>query len=163
MKASIFNGLAIPSAWFRLACLAALIVTLGCHHQESKTEAAGPKVDGDDVIFPDKAPQLSSIATQPAQPRTNAVSHLTGRLYWNDDATVRVFTPVAGRVMAIKSDLGQPVKCGAPLAEIGSPDFGQALADARTATGNLALADKSLNRTKELMEHGAAAQKDRSE
>ncbi len=147
-------------AFLKSAVLIAILATSGCHHQEQKAEAPGPKVAGDEVVFPDKAPQLNSITTQPAEPRTNAVSHLTGRLYWNDDATVRIFTPVAGRVVSIKSDLGQPVVCGAPLAEIDSPDFGQALADARTSTGNLAMADKALARAKDLIEHGAAAQKD---
>ena len=41
-----------------------------------------------------------------------------------------------------------------------SPDFGQALANARTAVGNLAAADKAFARAKELFAHGAAAQKD---
>jgi len=46
------------------------------------------------------------------------------------------------------------------LAELDSPDFGQALADARTAEGNFAAADKAFVRSKELFAHGAAAQKD---
>jgi cobalt-zinc-cadmium efflux system membrane fusion protein len=49
---------------------------------------------------------------------------------------------------------------GTPLAEIDSPDFGQALSDARTAVGNLVAADKALSRTRELFEHEAAAQRD---
>jgi cobalt-zinc-cadmium efflux system membrane fusion protein len=74
--------------------------------------------------------------------------------------TVRVFTPVAGRVAAIPGELGQAVAVGTTLAEIDSPDYGQALADARTAEANLRLADKTLARARELIEHGAAAQKD---
>lgn len=149
-----------PGSLTVLASCLLLLALTGCHHDNQTAEAAGPKIEGEEVIFPDKAPQLSSIVTQPAEARTLAVSHLTGRLYWNDDVTVRVFTPVAGRVLSIKADLGQVMPCGAPLAEIDSPDFAQALADARTAVGNLAAADKALTRTKELMDHGAAAQKD---
>jgi cobalt-zinc-cadmium efflux system membrane fusion protein len=89
-----------------------------------------------------------------------AVTHVTGRLYWNDNSTVRVFTPVAGRVTHIRVDLGQPISAGSPLAEIDSPDFAQALANARTAVGNLAAADKAFSRSKELLAHGAAAAKD---
>ena len=88
------------------------------------------------------------------------VRHLTGRLYWNDDVTVRVFTPVAGRVSTVEADLGQLVSVGSTLAEIDSPDFGQALANARTAVGNLSVAEKAFTRTKELFAHGAAAQQD---
>jgi cobalt-zinc-cadmium efflux system membrane fusion protein len=71
-----------------------------------------------------------------------------------------VFTPVAGRVTAVRADLGQPISAGTPLAEIDSPDFAQALANTRTAVGNLAAADKAFSRSKELLAHGAAAAKD---
>jgi cobalt-zinc-cadmium efflux system membrane fusion protein len=71
-----------------------------------------------------------------------------------------VFTPVSGRVTAIRADLGDTITAGAPLAEIDSPDFSQALANARTAAGNLAAADRAFTRSKELLQHQAAAQKD---
>jgi cobalt-zinc-cadmium efflux system membrane fusion protein len=100
------------------------------------------------------------MSMQPAEPRRLAITHLTGRLYWSDDTTVRIFTPVMGRVTSVKADIGQAVAAGAPLAEIKSPDYGQALADARTANANLAAADKAFARAKDLLEHGAAAQKD---
>jgi membrane fusion protein, heavy metal efflux system len=121
-----------------------------------------PKVDSGNgtVSFAPNAPELASIAVQAAQPQTFAVTHVTGRLYWDDDLTVRVFTPVAGRVIALRADLGQPVAAGSPLAEIDSPDFSQALANARTAVGNLAAADKAYTRSQDLLQHGAAAQKD---
>jgi cobalt-zinc-cadmium efflux system membrane fusion protein len=127
-----------------------------------REEPPQPKVDGDKgtVQFETNAPELTSIAVEAAQARTLAVTHVTGRLYWDDDVTVRVFTPVAGRVIAVKAGLGQRLAAGAPLAEIDSPDFGQALANARTAVGNLAAADKAYTRSQELLQHGAAAQKD---
>lgn len=95
-----------------------------------------------------------------AEPRKGAITHLTGRLYWNESATVRVFAPIFGRVCSIRTDLGEPITTGLPLAKIDSPDFGQALADARTSAGNLAAAAKALDRAKKLLEAGAAPQKD---
>jgi cobalt-zinc-cadmium efflux system membrane fusion protein len=112
------------------------------------------------VTFETNAPQLASISVQAAQARTKAVTHVTGRLYWNEDTTVGVFTPVAGRVTRLLADLGQPIAKGAPLAELDSPDLALALANARTAVGNLAAADKACSRARELFDHGAAAQKD---
>ena len=73
---------------------------------------------------------------------------------------MRVFSPVAGRVDTVLGVLGQPVTAGTPLARIASPDFGQAQADARRAAGDLQLAERSLNRVRELNAHGAAANKD---
>lgn len=143
-----------------LGLLAALAL-IGCGKEDPMTpEPPAPKVEGDTVSFALGAPQLASFSVQPAQPRTATLTHLTGRLCWNDDQTVRVFTPVSGRVTAIRADLGDIVAAGAPLAEIDSPDFSQALANARTAAVNLAAADKAFTRSKDLLQHGAAAQKD---
>jgi cobalt-zinc-cadmium efflux system membrane fusion protein len=144
-----------------LPLLAAAATLAGCGQKPAPVaEPPGPKVDGDTVTFATNAPQLSSITVETVQPRQLAITHLTGRLYWDDDLTVRVFTPVAGRVTAVLADLGQKVSVETPLAEIDSPDFGQALSDARTAAGNLNAAEKAYARSKELLSHGAAAQKD---
>jgi cobalt-zinc-cadmium efflux system membrane fusion protein len=145
--------------WISLLALTGL---LGCGKEKSPAFARppDPKVEGEKVIFLTNAPQLASISVQAAQTRTMAVTHATGRLYWNEDTTVGVFTPVAGRVTNIRVDLGQTVSAGSPLAEIDSPDFAQALASARAAVGNLAAADKAFARSKELLAHGAAAAKD---
>lgn len=150
------------SALLKAAAFLGMAVLFGCHRAEKAavSEPPDPVVQGDKVSFPTNAPQLNSFSVQSAEPRKLAVAHLTGRLYWNDEATVRVFTPVAGRVLKILADLGDRIEPGTPLAEIDSPDFNQALANARTAVGNLAAADKAYNRSKELLAHGAAAQKD---
>lgn len=144
------------------SCALAALALAGC----GKPEAAAtvdipvPTVNGNTVVFVTNSPQLDSITVETAQPRTVAVKHVTGRLYWNDDTTVRIFTPVFGRVTKVLADIGDPVTTNTPLAELNSPDYAQALANARTAVGNLMAADKSLQRTKELLAHGAYAQKD---
>jgi cobalt-zinc-cadmium efflux system membrane fusion protein len=140
---------------------AALGLAAGCARPAPATAAPpAAAVTGTTVTFPANAPQLAYISAQPAQPRTVALSHLTGRLYLDDDHTVRVFTPVAGQVVAVHADIGSEVEAGTPLADINSPDYDQARADARTAEANLAAADKANARTRDLQEHGAAAEKD---
>ncbi len=148
------------SNFLKVCGLFAAIGLSGCHREAQAPEPPAPRVVGDKVNFAADSPQLASLTIETAQPRKLAITNVTGRLYWDDDLTVRVFTPVAGRVTSIPGELGKPVSAGAPLAEIDSPDFGQAQADARTADGNLRLADKALSRAKELFDHGAAAQKD---
>lgn len=141
-------------------CMAGLLLLSACKPAEKAADVPAPKVEGEKVIFVAGAPQTSSLSVTTAETRRFAVTHITGRLMWNDDATVRIFTPVAGRVTEILANLGQPITEGMPLARIDSPDFGQALADARTAAGNVRAMEKAFNRAKELFEHGAAAQKD---
>ena len=147
------------SKWLSLLAVIGLV---GCGREQSVVfqPPPPPKVQGEKVTFETNAPQLASISVQAAQARTKAVTHVTGRLYWNEDTTVGVFTPVAGRVTRLLADLGQPIAKGAPLAELDSPDLALALANARTAVGNLAAADKACSRARELFDHGAAAQKD---
>jgi cobalt-zinc-cadmium efflux system membrane fusion protein len=154
------NGKLTAFLRWGLPGLLAVAELTGCRRPSENSALPEPKFESNSIIFPTNAPQLASLTVQTAEPRKLAVEHLTGRLYWSDDATVRIFTPVAGRVQSVLADLGQPVTAGTPLAEIDSPDFGQALSDARTAAGNLAVADKTLSRAKELFAHGAAAEKD---
>jgi cobalt-zinc-cadmium efflux system membrane fusion protein len=140
--------------------LATAAAIAGCRRPEPAPAPPAATVDGAKVIFPTGAPQLAYLSVETAEPRGVAVAHLTGRLYWDDDSTVRIFTPVAGQVIRVLADIGQPVAVGQPLAEINSPDFGQARADARTAVANLAAADKADARARDLLAHGAAAEKD---
>jgi cobalt-zinc-cadmium efflux system membrane fusion protein len=141
--------------------LATILAVAGCSKESApKAGPSAPKVTGDEVEFAAGSPQLDSIAVAAAQARTVAVRHVTGRLYWDDDTTVRIYTPAAGRVTKVLADIGDVVAAGAPLAELDSPDYAQALATARTAVGNLMAADKALERTKALLSHGAYAQKD---
>ena len=146
-------------AWLGLPAALALS---GCGKSEvtSTPDLPQPTVNGNDVVFVTNSPQLDSITVETAQPRTMAIKHVTGRLYWNDNTTVRIFAPVLGRVTKVLADIGDSVSVNTPLAELDSPDYAQALANARTAVGNLMAADKGLQRTKELLAHGAYAQKD---
>jgi len=150
----------MTSRYLSFGCLA-LLGLAGCGRGSKQApEAPAPKVEGAQVTFPAQAPQLASLTIQAAEPRRLAISHLTGRLYLADNATVRIFTPVAGQVSAIRAEVGDVVAAGAPLAEINSPDFGQALADARAAEANRVAADKAYARAQDLFAHGAAAGKD---
>jgi cobalt-zinc-cadmium efflux system membrane fusion protein len=149
---------------FRCALLLAALALAGCTPDATVVlrESKPPRVEAGQglIVYATNAPELAFIAVEPAAHPSAAVSHATGRLYWNDDVTVRVFTPVAGRVVALHADVGEMVAAGTPLADLDSPDYGQALASARTAVANLAAAGKSYRRSQELLQHGAAAQKD---
>jgi RND family efflux transporter, MFP subunit len=85
---------------------------------------------------------------------------LPARLTWDEDHTVRVFPPFAGRVTRLIAKVGDRVAAGQALVEMMSPDFGQAQADARKAQADLALATQALERQKDLNAHGISAAKD---
>jgi cobalt-zinc-cadmium efflux system membrane fusion protein len=106
------------------------------------------------------SPQLAALTIEPVGAEQPAFVPLTGRLVWDEDATVRVFTPFAGIVRKLFVDVNQVVTKGMPLAEIQSPDFGQAQSDARKAASDLRRAEQNLTRLRDLFEHGAAPRKD---
>ena len=110
-----------------LRILAASWMTLslfGCKPAEQVAESPAPKISGDQIIFPAGAAQLSYLTVEPATESQTAAVGLYGRLAWNDDVTVRVYSPVAGRVMKIPAEVNTPVSAGDALAELDSPDFG---------------------------------------
>ena len=119
-----------------------------------------PRVTGDTIVFPADSPQLNNIQTIKVEAPWQRELQLPGRLVWDEDRTVRVFTPFAGRVTRVLADVGQRVVAGQALAELTSPDFGQAQADARKAEADLATKTSQLSRVKELAAAGVAAGKD---
>jgi membrane fusion protein, heavy metal efflux system len=136
------------------------LLLCGCHSDPNTADVCPAKVTGDTVVMATNSPQLAALTVEAVQPQQPAFVPLTGRLVWDEDATVRVFTPFAGRVRKLFVDLNEPVTNGMPLAEIQSPDFGQAQADARKAQSELRRTERALARARDLFEHGAAPRKD---
>jgi cobalt-zinc-cadmium efflux system membrane fusion protein len=96
----------------------------------------------------------------PIEPRRDMLVRFNGRLVWNEDRTVRVFAPFAGRVSSIAVRPGDRVKPGQTLAVIAAPELGTAQAEARKAEQDYALAQKNLARVQELFDAGVAPAKD---
>ena len=140
--------------------LLAVIIVAGCYRQNAESEPPGPKVEGDRLTLSGINGIAASISAQPVTKTVASVQRFNGRLLWDDDVTVRVFTPFAGRVTKILIEVGQHVERETPLALIASPDFGQAQSDARRADSDFSHAERTVNRLIELYEHGAAAKKD---
>jgi cobalt-zinc-cadmium efflux system membrane fusion protein len=141
------------------ATIVAAFVCVSCAKEPAEPPAPDPVVEGPSITFPqpDKAPKLATITV--TADRAPALK-LNGRLAWDEERTVRVYSPLAGRVSRILVQPGDRVAKGQTLAVLGSPEFGQAQADARRAETDVALAEKTLQRQKELEAYGVAAKKD---
>lgn len=145
----LFSALASP-----------LLFVAACSRAPAHDESSVPSVNGDRIVFPADSPKRAAITAVAAEPRGPEVRRLSGRVVWDEEATVRVYSPVAGRVAAVPVTLGERVEKDAALVRIDSPDFGQAQADLRKANADALLAARTLARTKDLFEHGAVARKD---
>jgi cobalt-zinc-cadmium efflux system membrane fusion protein len=137
-----------------------LLLASACSRAPAHDESPDPAVKGERIVFPANSPQRAAVSVAAAEPHGTEIHHLSGRVVWDEDATVRIYAPVAGRVVSIAAALGDRVEAGASLVRLASPDFGQAQADARKANADLLLAQRTFARTKDLFEHGAVARKD---
>jgi membrane fusion protein, heavy metal efflux system len=146
----------------RLAALAsALVLLAGCGDRDSKDAVPPPTVkDRNTIVFAAGSPQLAQIRSLPIEPRREMTVHFNGRLVWNEDRTVRVLPPFAGRVVSIEVRAGDRVEAGQTLAVLAAPDFGVAQSEARKAEQDYALAQKNLNRIQELFKAGVSPAKD---
>lgn len=142
------------------ALLATVVLLAGCAEQPAAPPPPDPVVANGTITFPPGSRQLDGLRSQLIEMQAIPPTRLNGKLTWNEDSTVRVFTPFAGRVERILVQAGQTVAKGQPLAVIASPEFGQAQAQARRAETDHALAMKDLARMRELEQHGVAARKD---
>jgi membrane fusion protein, heavy metal efflux system len=145
---------------FAVCVLLALFLLTSCGAKEAAAPEALPVVKGQSIVFPKGSPGAERLVVERVEPPAERDLVLPARLTWDEDRTVRVFPPFAGRVTRLIAKVGDRVVAGAPLAEIMSPDFGQAQADARKAQADLALATQALDRQKDLNAHGVSSAKD---
>ena len=137
-----------------------MFLLAACAKAPVSSEVAAVSVSGETVTLPTSSAPRAGLTVAAVQAHPNEIHRATGRLVWNEDATVRIYTPVAGRVQSVDVALGEVVEKNAPLAHLNSPDFGQAQTDVRKSEADLQLAERTLARSKDLYEHGAVARKD---
>ena len=152
----------MPDRHIVLFCLAFsfFAALAGCGPRAESTSPPEPRLEGESIVFPAGSAQLDGIHSRVITLQPVPATQLNGRLTWNEDRTVRIYTPFAGRVERIMAQPGEKVARGQALAVIASPDFGQAQAEAGRAESDYGLAEKNLARLRELESHGVAARKD---
>jgi cobalt-zinc-cadmium efflux system membrane fusion protein len=145
-----------------LPTLALSVLALsGCNEgPASKPEAPAPIVQGTQLRFAAGHPQLALLTLTAAAPAQSIAIDLPAKLVWNEERTQRIYPAFAGRVIGIKADVGQRVQPGTLLAQLASPEFGQAQGDTAKADIDARLTQKALQRQRELFEAGIVARKD---
>ena len=100
--------------------------------------------------------QLATVS----QTRWMTTVTTTGTVDWDGDKTTQAITQVGGPITRLAVDLGQRVTAGQPLLYVASPDITNAVSAYRKAKNRLDLAQRTLDRNKDLLEHKAIAPKD---
>jgi cobalt-zinc-cadmium efflux system membrane fusion protein len=135
------------------------IVLSACGSKEAPAPAE-PKVEGEKVTFPADSTQSKGLVSKAAEVATEDMLHLSGRVVWDETQTVRIYAPLGGRITKLVAEPGQKVKAGDALAILTSPDFGEAQAEAAKANADFAVAEKAIERARQLSGAGVIADKD---
>lgn len=138
----------------------ALILSACAEKTAPLPEAAAVVLQGNQLRYPSNHPQLSLLKAVDVRPSTAVAIELPARVVWNETRTQRIYAPLAGRVTAIRADVGQSVQPGTTLALLASPELGQAQAESTRAGIDVELARKTLLRQRELLDAGVLARKD---
>lgn len=122
-----------------------------------QTAGAAPKAG----YFVVPAAQLAHVQVVPVVKAswTTAI-RTTGTVDWDNDHTTPAITQVSGPITRIAVDTGAEVKAGDPLLYVASPDITNAVSAYRKAKNRLDLAQRTLDRSKDLFDHKAIAQRD---
>lgn len=147
--------------------LGCLLSAAGCGSRSGESESkmtsysAGEHPADTAELFTVPQEQMShvQIATveKSSLPR---VLRLTGAVAYNGFKTTQVFTAVGGPVQEILVAPGEMVRAGQSLLVVSSPDFSVARSAYIKAHSTFQLADKNYQRSSDLFEHHAIAERD---
>jgi len=106
-------------------------------------------------------PEMTSISVDTVRARTqHVVATLPAQLVLDEDHTVRVLSPVAGRIRTLDVKPGDIVVRGQALAHVVSSDLAQALSDKAKADAATGQSSAALVRAESLYAHNVIAVKD---
>src|SRR3974390_294842 len=105
--------------------------------------------------------QLNSVKVAPVETQEFPIEKdAVGSIQFNQEMSVDVFTPYAGRIIALYGTIGDDVKKGQTLFTIDSPDLLQTESTLIAAAGTLDFTTRNLARLKGLYATRAVSQKD---
>jgi len=143
------------------------MVAAGCGSGPSEAESKMTSYSGGENpadtanLFTVPADQMEHIKVVPVEKsKLPRVLHLTGTVAFNAFKTTPVFSAVGGPVQEILAEPGQNVHRGQTLLTVNSPDYSAARSAYLKATSAYLLADKNFQRSKDLYDHKAIAERD---
>jgi cobalt-zinc-cadmium efflux system membrane fusion protein len=146
-----------------VAWAVALAVVMGACGKAAPAADTPASVTGSNgqITIPDGSPLRSALSFDTARTVTlSDVVTATAAVESDPARTVKLFPPMAGRVVALNVHLGDPVRKGEPLVTLDSPDFTSAQADYAHALTAYRQAKNNLTRERDLAQYGIAAQRD---
>lgn len=122
------------------------------------SKAAAAPAAGYFVVPPEQLAHIQVVSVTKATWATTV--RTTGTVDWDNDHTTQAITQVSGPITRIVVDAGANVKAGDPLLYVASPDITNAVSAYRKAKNRMDLAQRNLDRSKDLLDRKAIAQRD---
>ena len=132
---------------------------LACGNRAESQPVSESKVEPGLFTLPqDQLAHLKIV--QAARTCWEVAIHTTGTVDWDQDHTTQAITQVNGPIARILVDVGSPVQKDQPLLYVSSPDVASAVAAYRKARNREQYYKRIMDRTREMLDHGAVALKD---
>jgi cobalt-zinc-cadmium efflux system membrane fusion protein len=149
------------TGWTISAAAAAMLVLSSCSLYKKPAVAAAEPDQAEASLF--QVPQNQLPHLRIVEVHTSVwsdVVHTTGTVDWDADHSTQAITQVNGPISRILVDTGDRVQANQPLLYVSSPDVATAIATYRKARNRVDYSKKTLDRSKDLLEHKVLAQKD---
>lgn len=154
--------------WSLLAAAAVVLATALAWQLLRHETAAVPARPANDVAvvvrelrFAAGSPQLNFIKVEAIEALPEPLlDPLSARVAYDENYTVRISSPIAGRVTRIAVEPGDRVSGGQLLLVMDAPDYAAAAADVAKSQADFQLKQKAHARSGELFEAGVIARKD---
>ncbi len=138
------------------------VLLIACQLQNSHTSEEQPAVQPSNEVILNPESQThthikESVVKLVQRP---IMAPVTGKIVYDETRTSRVTSPISGRVVGSIAELGIFAHKNDALAELNSPELGQAQSVYATALSELNLAERIYQRKKNLYEYDSAPLKD---
>jgi membrane fusion protein, heavy metal efflux system len=149
----------IAVAAFTIGAAALLLCSCGLYKKEPVAVAAASQNEA--ALFQVPANQLAHLKIVEVRKTTWASTiRTTGTVDWDADHTTQAITQVNGPISKLLVDFGSKVTADQPLLYVSSPDVSTAISAYKKARNHLDYAKRTLDRSKDLLDHKVIAVKD---
>ncbi len=141
--------------------LAAVLLTCSCGLYKKAAPASAAAQADEAALFEVPQKQLPHLKIVEVRRESwTTVVRTTGTVDWDQDHTTQAITQVNGPISKLLVDLGTRVTAGQPLLYVSSPDVALAISVYKKARNRQDYAKKTLDRSRDLLEHKVIATKD---
>ena len=143
--------------------LAVAVLAVSCSSSKpAATAADASPPSGDEAsLFQVPQNQLEHVKVVEVRKAVwSSTVRTTGTVDWDADHTTQAITQVSGPITRLLVDTGTPVTAGQPLLYVSSPDVTMAISTYRKARNRQDFSKRTLDRSKDLLDHKVIAVKD---